>query len=144
MWDLVPCLRIEPRPPVLGAQILSHWTTRGVPDQDFRYYFSFSADQEDCSKNLALQWRKSWGVTQIFCTAVFRSQSFSLVFVRGEVESLSCQPSPSLPSPSTPLLPPFHILHGGHWSMLDLLLSTTPSQLHGTFVSSIEEALLVV
>ena len=29
MWDLVP--GIEPRPPVLGAQSLSHWTTREVP-----------------------------------------------------------------------------------------------------------------
>ena len=31
MWDLAPCLGIEPRPPALGAQSLSHWTTREVP-----------------------------------------------------------------------------------------------------------------
>ena len=28
MWDLVPWPGMEPRPPVLGAQSLSHWTTR--------------------------------------------------------------------------------------------------------------------
>ena len=30
MWDLVPWPRIKPRPPALGAQSLSHWTTREV------------------------------------------------------------------------------------------------------------------
>ena len=31
MWDLVPWPGIEPRPPALEAQSLSHWTTREVP-----------------------------------------------------------------------------------------------------------------
>ena len=31
MWDLIPCLGIEPEPLVLGAQNLNHWTTREVP-----------------------------------------------------------------------------------------------------------------
>ena len=31
MWDLVPRLVIKPSPPALGAQSLSHWTTREVP-----------------------------------------------------------------------------------------------------------------
>ena len=31
MWDLVPRLGIEPGPPALGAQSLTHWTTREVP-----------------------------------------------------------------------------------------------------------------
>ena len=31
MWDLVPWLGIEPRPPTLDAQSFSHWTTREVP-----------------------------------------------------------------------------------------------------------------
>ena len=31
MWDLVPWPGTEPRPPVLGVQNLSHWTTREVP-----------------------------------------------------------------------------------------------------------------
>ena len=30
-WDLVLCPGIEPKPPALGAQNLSHWTTREVP-----------------------------------------------------------------------------------------------------------------
>ena len=30
MWDLVPWSGMEPGPPVLGAQSLSHWTTREV------------------------------------------------------------------------------------------------------------------
>ena len=31
MWNLVPHPGIEPRPPALGAQSLSHWTTKEVP-----------------------------------------------------------------------------------------------------------------
>ena len=31
MWDLVPWPGIEPGPPALGAQSLSHWTTRDIP-----------------------------------------------------------------------------------------------------------------
>ena len=31
MWDLVPWPGIQPRPPSLGAQSLSHWTTRKAP-----------------------------------------------------------------------------------------------------------------
>ena len=31
MWNLVPWPGFEPGPPVLGAQSLSHWTTREVP-----------------------------------------------------------------------------------------------------------------
>ena len=30
MWDLVPWPGIEPRPPALGAQSLSHWTTMSL------------------------------------------------------------------------------------------------------------------
>ena len=33
-WDLVPWPEIEPRPPALGAQSLSCWTTREVPLKD--------------------------------------------------------------------------------------------------------------
>ena len=32
MWDLVPPPGIEPRASALRAQSLSHWTTRGVPE----------------------------------------------------------------------------------------------------------------
>ena len=31
MWDLVPQPGIELRPPALGVQSLSHWTTTEVP-----------------------------------------------------------------------------------------------------------------
>ena len=31
MQDLVPQAGIEPRPPALGAQVPTHWTTRKVP-----------------------------------------------------------------------------------------------------------------
>ena len=35
MWDLVPRPGIEPGPPELGAQSLTHWTTRDVPIEVF-------------------------------------------------------------------------------------------------------------
>ena len=31
MWDLAPCPGIEPRPPALGVQSLSHWITIHLP-----------------------------------------------------------------------------------------------------------------
>ena len=31
MWDLVPRPGMEPRPPALGVQGLTHWTTREAP-----------------------------------------------------------------------------------------------------------------
>ena len=38
-WALVPWLGIEPWPPALGAQSLSHWTTREVPQHHFLFIF---------------------------------------------------------------------------------------------------------
>ena len=35
MWNLVPWPGMEPGPPALGAQSLSHWTTREVPVVSF-------------------------------------------------------------------------------------------------------------
>ena len=35
MWDLVPWSGIEPGPTALGAQSLSHWTTREVLESSF-------------------------------------------------------------------------------------------------------------
>ena len=35
MWDLVPQPGIEPRPPALGAQSLTHWATSEVPSLIF-------------------------------------------------------------------------------------------------------------
>ena len=36
MWDLVPQPGMEPGPPALGAQSLSLWTTREVPERFFK------------------------------------------------------------------------------------------------------------
>ena len=52
MWDLVPWLGIKPRPPVLGAWHLSHWTTRAVPTQLFSeasFPITFSSHLDDTS-----------------------------------------------------------------------------------------------
>ena len=56
--DLVPCLGIKPRPPALGAQILSQWTNREVPTIMFylvkapnlfpRFFSFFSLIQFPC------------------------------------------------------------------------------------------------
>ena len=42
MWDLVPRPGIEPGPPALGAQSLSHWTAREVPSLCFRHLMHIS------------------------------------------------------------------------------------------------------
>ena len=53
MWELVPQPGIEPKPPALGVQSLSHWTTREVPFLHIfmvtEIWFSFS--------------RLSWNIT---------------------------------------------------------------------------------
>ena len=42
MWDLVPRPGIEPGPPALGAQSLTHWTTRKVAHFFlFKFFFFF-------------------------------------------------------------------------------------------------------
>ena len=41
IWDLVLCPGIKPRPPALGAQSLSHWTTREVPQHHLLFLFLF-------------------------------------------------------------------------------------------------------
>ena len=50
IWDLVPWLGIEPRPPALGAWSLSHWTIREVPVSAFQYAIwvchSFSSTEQ--------------------------------------------------------------------------------------------------
>ena len=43
MWDLVPRLGMEPGPPALGAQSLSHWITREVPEVNSIFAGSESA-----------------------------------------------------------------------------------------------------
>ena len=40
MWDLVPWPGIEPGPPALGVQSLTHWTTREVPESIFESQYT--------------------------------------------------------------------------------------------------------
>ena len=44
MRDLVPRLRIEPRPPALEVQSLTHWTTREAPRIFYFYFYLFIFD----------------------------------------------------------------------------------------------------
>ena len=53
-WDLVPWSGIEPRPPELRAQSLSHWTTREVP------CFSILSLWEFLQARSLLSFFKSW------------------------------------------------------------------------------------
>ena len=45
MWDLVPQPGIEPRPPALGVQSLTHWTTREVPHSAYLKIADLSSDR---------------------------------------------------------------------------------------------------
>ena len=56
MWDLVPRPVIEPSPRALGAQSLSHWTTRGVP-QTCVLLIAKSVVLSFCNQ----QWLQNWG-----------------------------------------------------------------------------------
>ena len=40
LWDLVSWPGLESRPPALGVQSLSHWTTREVPVVFYPFLFS--------------------------------------------------------------------------------------------------------
>ena len=44
-WDLVPQPRIKPKPPALGMQNLSHWTTSKVPIFSWYYFGHIQWDQ---------------------------------------------------------------------------------------------------
>ena len=49
IWDLVPRPGIEPGPPALGAQNLTHWATREVLVANILDYFTLT-DSYYCSK----------------------------------------------------------------------------------------------
>ena len=49
MWDLVPRPGIEPRPPALGAQSLTHWITREVPINTFFKKNNIMKQNQTCS-----------------------------------------------------------------------------------------------
>ena len=46
MWDLIPWPGVEPGPPALGMQSLSHWTTREALDFFFFPYEGFFSDHD--------------------------------------------------------------------------------------------------
>ena len=55
MWDLVPWRGMEPRPPQLGVQSLSHWTTRKSRETKFLMPCSFASPVPylaQCSQHL--------------------------------------------------------------------------------------------
>ena len=67
MWDLVPQLGIEPRPPALGAWSLSHWPTSEVPQENS---LSFIHQRQGQDLSLAQQWDQlqslqGWGKTEM-------------------------------------------------------------------------------
>ena len=53
--DLVPWPGMKPGPPALGAQSLSHWTTREVPQRAFKYgsYYYFDKQLLNYTEELA-------------------------------------------------------------------------------------------
>ena len=60
MWDLAPWLGIEPRPPALGVQSLSHWTIREVPLLSLEPLELRHQNRVGICPGLPLQ-RPSWG-----------------------------------------------------------------------------------
>ena len=61
IWELVPWPGIKPRPPALGAQSLSHWTTREVSHFSIVLFFSFwycfsSFPSSDIHVELVVHW----------------------------------------------------------------------------------------
>ena len=47
MWDLVSCPGIKSGPPALGAQSLSHWTTREVPPKNTVFYYRLTREEHN-------------------------------------------------------------------------------------------------
>ena len=57
MWDLFPWPGIESGSPPLGAQSLSHWTTREVPLQSLIWeYFLPKAPKTECVPHVPRHW----------------------------------------------------------------------------------------
>ena len=59
MWDLVPWLGIEPRPPALGAWSLTHWITREVPR--YLYFYKHMVEHRAIIKNTEAIWNGCQG-----------------------------------------------------------------------------------
>ena len=66
MWDQVPWTGIELQPPALGAQSLSHWTTREVPENIFYISHLFTSIFYSCYTQISI----SLGVKLFFTIRV--------------------------------------------------------------------------
>ena len=85
MWDLVPRAGIEPRPPALGTQSLSHWITREVPRGVFLNEISWSI-LIFCSLNQKYVFRSTMVHSQVclllgFCYKCVQSKIFNHIFL---------------------------------------------------------------
>ena len=97
VWDLISWPGAEPRPPSLGVQSLSHWTTREVPSVPFEkvgWFWRFPACPAPTPPLF------SW-----FCFAVNVQRRNKWKMAPGRLCPLVLLFSPFL-SPSFPLLPP--------------------------------------
>ena len=83
-WDLVPWPEIKPRPPALGVQSLSHWTTREVPNVynswlDIGYSFAVSKEMSlfclDSPSLFCRVWHSKYKI--IFLLTLSYLQTFS-------------------------------------------------------------------
>ena len=77
MWDLVPWPEIQPGPPTLGAQNLSHWTIREVPVGSCSI-FSSTHSAEHMVGSFLNQWINNRNLTEEFLiVAIFLEYHFS-------------------------------------------------------------------
>ena len=94
MWDLVPWPGIEPRPPTLGAQSLSHWSPREVPRffivhffmlcfyvlYRIRHPFSFHRHRNALKRKIALH-VSSFTCQMLILSMLTRTVHFQLAFI---------------------------------------------------------------
>ena len=83
VWDLVPQPRIEPGPPALGVQSLTHWTTKKVSHlifklQKFKY-------KEKILKDARRMETLSYGRRRIRITMDFLSETMQTRGERSEI-----------------------------------------------------------
>ena len=76
LWDLVPWPGMEPRPPALGAQSLSHWTTREVPP--FRTLTDFCSSSQPPSTKFALSTVLEFKINKMLLQFYFTLSSTSI------------------------------------------------------------------
>ena len=75
LWDLVSWPGIEPGPPALGPQGLSHWTTREVPTRMFLITFRTQDFSNNLQNSVLFQSGRIpflWQLKFIFCSSLIR------------------------------------------------------------------------